>query len=276
MIATKGSTLVFDAGAVAAIRGYRAETETDAEQETITEQEGNTDNIENIENDEQAERKSGIRTGDTGEKTSHEQVFIPEKKPVYHFFKRAFDIVSSFCGIVVLSPVFLAVAVYIMICDFGNPFYTQKRIGKNGKPFNIVKFRTMYKDADKRKAELLSQNESDGIHFKMHDDPRIFKGGKVIRACSLDELPQLFNVLIGDMSVVGPRPFVASEQEQLPTDRLFVKPGITCFWQITFTENMPIEEQLELDYKYIRERSFLLDLKLIFLTLASVVRRKNS
>lgn len=267
--------MVLDAGTVSMLRGYNAEVDTVSEKEPVREKEEITENIENIENDTKARAVSGKSIG-TGTETSSEQVFIPERKPVYQFFKRAFDIVASFCGIVVLSPVFLIVAIYIMICDFGNPFYTQKRIGKDGKPFKIVKFRTMYKDADARKAELMSKNESDGVHFKIHDDPRIIKGGKPIRAASIDELPQLFNVLIGDMSLVGPRPFVEDEQAQLPPDRLFVKPGITSFWQITFTEDMPIDEQLELDYRYIRERSFLLDLKLIFLTFAHVFNKKNS
>ncbi|MGN0577044.1 MAG: sugar transferase [Ruminiclostridium sp.] len=200
---------------------------------------------------------------------------IPAKKPFYDFVKRAFDIVCSLLAVTVLLPVFAVICVIIMIDDFGNPFFVQDRVGKNGKVFRMIKFRTMYKNAEERKRELMELNESDGVHFKIKHDPRITRIGGFLRKTSIDELPQLFNILAGSMSIIGPRPFIISEQEQLSDDRLSVKPGLSCWWQLTDTGDMPIEEQLELDYRYIRERSFGVDLKIIFLTIASVFGRKN-
>lgn len=197
------------------------------------------------------------------------------KKPVYDFFKRAFDIVCSLFALIILSPVLLIVAVIIMIDDFGNPFFVQERIGKNLKPFKMIKFRSMYKDAEKRKAELMQHNEYADVHFKMENDPRITKVGNFIRKTSLDELPQLINIVKGDMSIIGPRPFIRVEQEQLPDERLLVKPGLSCYWQISDTAKMTNEEQLELDYKYIRERSFATDIKIIFMTVGVVLGSKN-
>lgn len=197
------------------------------------------------------------------------------KKPVYDFFKRAFDIVCSLFALIILSPVLLIVAVIIMIDDFGNPFFVQERIGKDLKPFKMIKFRSMYKDAEKRKAELMQHNEYADVHFKMENDPRITKVGNFIRKTSLDELPQLINIVKGDMSIIGPRPFIRVEQEQLPDERLLVKPGLSCYWQISDTAKMTNEEQLELDYKYIRERSFATDIKIIFMTVGVVLGSKN-
>lgn len=198
-----------------------------------------------------------------------------KSKGVYEFFKRAFDIVCSFLAFVVLSPVLLLVAVIIMIDDFGNPFFIQDRVGKNGQIFRMFKFRTMYKDAEARKCELIQDNESDGVHFKIKKDPRITRIGGFLRKTSIDELPQLLNVMAGHMSIIGPRPFIKSEQALLPDDRLAVRPGLSCYWQLENTCDMPIEEQLELDYKYIRERSFLTDIKIIFKTVIVVFKGKN-
>lgn len=200
---------------------------------------------------------------------------IPAQKPFYDFVKRVFDIVCSLLALTVFLPIFAVICVIIMIDDFGNPFFVQDRVGKNGKVFRMIKFRTMYKNAEERKRELMELNESDGVHFKIKHDPRITRIGGFLRKTSIDELPQLFNILAGSMSIIGPRPFIISEQEQLPDDRLSVKPGLSCWWQLTDTGNMPIEEQLELDYRYIRERSFGVDIKIIFLTIASVFGRKN-
>lgn len=197
------------------------------------------------------------------------------EKPLYDFFKRTFDIVCSLCALIILSPVLLIVAVIIMIDDFGNPFFVQERIGKDLKPFKMIKFRSMYKDAEKRKAELMQHNEYSDVHFKMENDPRITKAGNFIRKTSLDELPQLINIVKGDMSIIGPRPFIRVEQEQLPDERLLVKPGLSCYWQIADTAKMTNEEQLELDYKYIRERSFATDIKIIFMTVGVVLGSKN-
>ena len=197
------------------------------------------------------------------------------KKPVYDFFKRTFDIFISLICLTVGLPVYLIICIAIMIDDFGNPFFIQERVGKNGKVFKMYKFRTMYKDAEKRKVELLAQNECNDVHFKMENDPRITRVGKILRKTSLDETLQAVNLLVGTMTIIGPRPFVPSEQSRLPYNRLAVKPGLSCYWQITETTKMPIEDQLELDYKYIRERSLLTDIKLVFKTIVVVFRGKN-
>lgn len=132
----------------------------------------------------------------------------------------------------------------------------------------------MYRDADSHKSELKNECESD-IHFKIKNDPRITKVGRFLRATSLDETPQVINVLLNHMSIVGPRAYIMSEQAQLPDDRLRVKPGLTCYWQITDTTKMSYEEQLELDYKYIRERGIVTDWKIIWHTLEYIVHHSN-
>lgn len=198
-----------------------------------------------------------------------------KEKPVYDFFKRAFDIVCSLLALIVLSPVFLITIIAIVADDFGNPFFVQERIGKDNKPFRMYKFRSMRLNAEKELAELMKYNEYSDVHFKMDKDPRITRVGKIIRKISIDELPQLVNVLKGDMSIIGPRPFIRSEQEHLPSDRLVVKPGLSCYWQVTNTIKMSNEDQLELDYKYIRERAFLTDIKIIFLTVKTIFGGKN-
>ncbi len=198
-----------------------------------------------------------------------------KSKPVYGFFKRVTDIVLSFLGITVLLPFHILVMLVIVVDDWGNPFFVQNRVGKNGKVFKMVKFRTMYKNANEMKISLQEQNECSEVHFKMKNDPRLTRVGRFIRRTSIDELPQLLNVLKGDMSIIGPRPFVECEQEQLPSDRLLVKPGLSCYWQCTDTTKMPIQEQLELDYRYIRERSFITDIKIVFMTVAVVMGMKN-
>lgn len=198
-----------------------------------------------------------------------------QSRPVYDFVKRLFDIVVSVICLTVGLPFYLIIAIAIMIDDFGNPFFTQERVGRKGKIFKMVKFRTMRVDADGLKQDLIDQNECDGVHFKVKDDPRITKVGRFLRKTSLDETPQALNLLTGSMSVIGPRPFVKSEQDQLPEDRLLIKPGLSCYWQITDTTKMSDEEQLELDYKYIQERSIKTDLKLIGKTIVMVFKGKN-
>lgn len=198
-----------------------------------------------------------------------------DDKKVYGFVKRAFDITASLFALIVLSPLFLIVMLLIFVTDPGNPFFVQQRVGKDGKIFNIYKFRSMHKDAEKRKKDLLIHNEADGPTFKIENDPRITKIGSFIRKTSIDELPQLVNILKGEMSVIGPRPFVPSEQEKLPDQRLLVKPGLSCYWQIGGKNSLTVEEQLELDFKYIEDRSVATDLKIIFKTFAIVLRNDN-
>ena len=203
---------------------------------------------------------------------------IYRKKPVYDFLKRAFDIICSFIALVILLPVFLIISIIVSCGDRqGKPFFVQKRCGKNGREFKFYKFRTMCVNAEQQLESLKSRNEMDGPVFKIQDDPRITKAGKILRATGLDELPQLFNILKGDMSIVGPRPPLPNEvAEYSETDRirLAVKPGLTCYWQIQPNRNsISFDEWMELDRKYIAERSPWLDIKLIFMTVATVIRR---
>lgn len=206
-----------------------------------------------------------------------EAIYTPiyTPKPIFDFFKRVFDVFASLICIVVGLPVYLIIAAVIIIDDPGNPFFAQERVGLNGKHYMCLKWRSMYMDAEARKAELAQQNEYDSVHFKMANDPRITRVGHFLRKTSLDETAQFLNILFNDMSFIGPRPFVVKEQEQLPSERLAVKPGLSCYWQITDTTKMSTEEQLELDYKYIRERSVSTDLSLIFKTIMVVFKGKN-
>lgn len=206
-----------------------------------------------------------------------EAIYTPiyTPKPIFDFFKRVFDVFVSLICIVVGLPVYLIIAAVIIIDDPGNPFFAQERVGLNGKHYMCLKWRSMYMDAEARKAELAQQNEYDSVHFKMANDPRITRVGHFLRKTSLDETAQFLNILFNDMSFIGPRPFVVKEQDQLPSERLAVKPGLSCYWQITDTTKMSTEEQLELDYKYIRERSVSTDLSLIFKTIMVVFKGKN-
>lgn len=204
-----------------------------------------------------------------------QQDLICESKPIYDFFKRVFDLVIGLACLTLGLPILLVIAIAIMIDDFGSPFFVQERVGKNGKIFKMVKFRSMYKNADRIKVDLENENEYTDVHFKIKHDPRITRVGRFLRDTSLDETLQCVNLLLGNMSVVGPRPFVESEQKQLPSDRLSIKPGITCYWQLADTVKMPIQDQLELDYRYMRERSFKTDWKLIIQTIGGVFKKSN-
>ena len=198
------------------------------------------------------------------------------KKPVYDAVKRVFDIFFSVLALTVLSPLMLAVMIMIMLDDFGSPVYTQDRVGKDGKIFKIYKFRSMYKKADKKRDELLDRDESNGANFKIKDDPRITRIGHFIRKTSIDELPQLVNILKGEMSIIGPRPFIPREQERLPEDRLLVNPGLSCYWQVGGKNSLTKEEQIELDRRYIRERSIAVDIKIIIKTILFVLKPGNN
>lgn len=198
------------------------------------------------------------------------------RRPVYSFFRRFQDIFFSLLAIIVLSPLLIITALAVVIDDpKGGPIFSQIRIGKNGKQFKVYKFRSMCVDAEAKLKDLLSKNEMEGPAFKIKDDPRITKVGKFIRKCSIDELPQLFNILKGDMSIVGPRPPLPREVEMY-TDyqkqRLLITPGLTCYWQIQPHRNdISFEEWVEMDLKYIRERSFFGDWKIIFQTAIAVL-----
>lgn len=199
------------------------------------------------------------------------------EKPVFGFFKRLGDVFLSLISLIVLSPVFLVFSVVIFIKDPGSPFFSQNRVGKDGKIFRMYKFRSMYKDAEERKAELMELNEDKGAFFKINDDPRILgKIGKFIRKSSIDELPQLINILKGDMSIVGPRPFIPEEQERLPEERLLVRPGLSCYWQINGKNSLSASMSNYYDLKYIMDRSVVTDIKIIIKTFAVVFTSSNS
>ena len=194
-----------------------------------------------------------------------------ESKKIYLAFKRIFDICLSTVSIIILFIPSLILS-FLLFCDdpHGSPIFVQTRIGKNGKKFKFYKFRSMVVGAEEMLDDLLEYNEADGNAFKMKDDPRITRIGRFIRKTSIDELPQLINILKGDMSFVGPRPPIPREVDNY-TDyqkqRLSVTPGLTCYWQTTPNRNdMPFDEWVALDLKYIENRSALVDLKLIFKT----------
>ena len=193
---------------------------------------------------------------------------------VYHTVKRGFDILASGVALVLLSPLFGVLTVKIKKEDGGPAFYSQTRIGKNGKPFKMWKFRSMVVNADQMIDQLEDQNEINGAMFKIKDDPRITKIGHIIRKYSLDELPQLWNVLIGDMSLVGPRPPLPSEVEEY-TDydkqRLLVMPGCTGLWQVTKRNEADFDEMVWLDIVYINHSGLWEDFKLIIKTIGVVV-----
>ncbi len=193
----------------------------------------------------------------------------------YFIIKRIFDIVSSACALVVLSPVFLITAIAIKCENDGPVVFSQERVGKDGKHFKMYKFRSMYTDAEERLKDLQEQNEADGPVFKIKNDPRITKVGHFIRKYSIDELMQLFNVFKGDMSVIGPRPALpkeVAEYDEYAKQRLLVKPGLSCYWQISGRSNIGFDEWMELDVKYINEMSFLTDIKIILKTIPAVLK----
>ena len=203
-----------------------------------------------------------------------------KKKKLYWFGRRFQDIFFSGLAMIVLFPVMVLTALVVFIDDpHGSPIFCQIRCGRNNKPFKMYKFRSMYYDAEERLKELIKRNEMDGPAFKMKDDPRITRVGKFIRKTSIDELPQLWNILKGDMSIVGPRPALPREVEQyneLQMQRMYVQPGLTCYWQIQPNRNeISFDDWMALDLKYIEERSFRVDWKIIFLTLKAVICKQG-
>lgn len=204
----------------------------------------------------------------------------PASKPVYEVCKRIFDLVMSTLALILLSPVFLATAIAIKLEDGGKVFYCQTRLTKDCKEFKMFKFRSMYPDADKRLEELLQYNEMEGPAFKMQNDPRITKVGHFIRRKSIDELPQLLNIIKGDMSIIGPRPPLPREVEQYTPyqlHRLDVKTGLACYHECQGrSDDKNFDSWVESDLKYIRERSMLTDLKVIFWTIRVVLTGKGA
>ena len=198
----------------------------------------------------------------------------------YSVTKRLIDIVGSLCGIILLSPLFLIVAILIKLEDpKGIVFFAQERNGRYPKTFKMYKFRSMVHNAEDLLKDLMDRNEQTGPVFKINDDPRITKVGKFIRKTSIDELPQLFNVLKGDMSLVGPRPPIPHEVDQYNSyqmQRLAVKPGLTCIWQVSGRNNIGFDEWVEMDIEYIKTRNLWLDIKLIFKTVGVLFGDDNA
>ena len=198
----------------------------------------------------------------------------------YWFWRRTQDIIFSFLALLLLWPFMLLVALIIFIDDpHGSPIFSQVRVGRDGKQFKMYKFRSMYVDAEERLNELLKDNEMDGVAFKMKDDPRITHLGRFLRQVSIDELPQLWNILKGDMSIVGPRPALPREVEQYTErqmQRLYVTPGLTCYWQIQPKRNdISFEDWMALDLQYIQDRSFRVDWMIIFKTVRAVLNHEG-
>jgi lipopolysaccharide/colanic/teichoic acid biosynthesis glycosyltransferase len=189
--------------------------------------------------------------------------------------KRLIDVVCSLMAIILFMPFFILVSVCIVIEDGWPVLYVQQRVGINGRIFNFYKFRSMRRGADRLKEQLIAQNESsDGVIFKMKNDPRVTRTGRILRRFSIDETPQFFNVLVGDLSLVGPRPPLPSEVAQYTLEerkRLHVKPGLTCLWQIGGRSDIPFAQQVRLDMEYIHSRGIWQDICIMLKTIPAVL-----
>lgn len=223
-------------------------------------------------------------TADSGFSRYNNTVFFPshlvvdtkrtalKEKKFYLFCKRVIDLVGSLLGLVLLSPVFLIVAIAIKLDSEGPVFYSQTRIGRQCAPFTMYKFRSMCQGADQRLKSLQNLNEREGPAFKIANDPRVTRVGRVLRAMCIDELPQLVNVIKGDMSLVGPRPPLPNEVARYTSQhmkRLAVRPGLTCYWQIS-DRKMSFDEWVQSDLRYIKERCVGIDFQILLKTLLVV------
>lgn len=199
---------------------------------------------------------------------------------VYLFMKRMLDLLGSFIGLIILCPLFAVIGLLIKIeAPQGSVFFRQVRVGQNGKEFHMYKFRSMVANAEDLLEQLIDQNEVNGNMFKMKNDPRITRIGKFIRKTSLDELPQLWNVFRGEMSLVGPRPALPREVKNYTSydrQRLQMIPGCTGLWQVSGRNSVGFEEMVELDLTYARERSMMVDIKIIFRTFKVLVGSKDA
>ncbi|MHB9941086.1 multidrug MFS transporter [Clostridium sporogenes] len=201
------------------------------------------------------------------------------KTMMYFAIKRIIDLLGAIIGLILLSPILIIIAIAIKLDSKGPVFFIQERVGKDGQIFNMYKFRSMVIDAEDKLSKLKDKNEMSGPMFKMKDDPRITKVGKFIRKTSIDELPQLFNVLKGEMSLVGPRPNLPREVIKFTDyqkNKLLGKPGLTCYWQVMGRNKIDFEEWIELDIKYIRERNTWTDIKLILKTIGVLFGDENA
>ena len=204
-----------------------------------------------------------------------------KNKPIYDFFKRTLDIFCSGLAIILLSPLLTVIAILIKLTSKGPVIYKSVRYTKNGKPFMFLKFRTMVQNAEDMHEELMEYDDgnSNGVRLKIKNDPRITKVGKFIRKTSIDELPQLFNIFGGSMSIVGPRPAIEEEIDKYgdkEMQRMLVKGGLTCIWQCSGRSNVSFEEQINMDISYIEHRGFFYDIWLILKTIPAVLFAKGA
>ena len=226
---------------------------------------------------------AGNKTTVNGSMNYYVQESPSVKRRCYAFVKRMFDIVASAAALIILSPIMLIAAMLVYVDDPGKVFYGHVRIGKNGKPFKMWKFRSMYMNADKM-IDLLTPEQAKQYYteFKIDNDPRITKIGNFLRKTSLDELPQLFNVLCNDMSLVGPRPLIESEiqtyYEETHDVLLAVKPGVTGYWQAYARNNATYQsgERQKMEMYYVRNASLWLDIKILFKTVESVLKKSGA
>lgn len=206
---------------------------------------------------------------DVIEKKRNKYIYVNDKKG-YLFFKRVIDILGSIVGLILFLPISFLISIAIKIEDpKGKILFCQERVGINNKTFKMYKFRSMVSNAEELLKDISELNEMDGPVFKIKEDPRITKVGKFIRKTSLDEIPQFFNILKGDMTLVGPRPPLVCEVDNYgdyEMQRLTVKPGLTCYWQIGGRNSIDFKKWVELDLKYIEERNIFVDIKIIFKT----------
>ncbi|WP_212902313.1 sugar transferase [Clostridium polyendosporum] len=207
------------------------------------------------------------------------QVTRVKERTAYLFLKKLIDLIGAICGLIITTPILIVTVIAIRIESKGPILFKQERIGQDGRRFNMYKFRSMVINAEELKDKFIEKNEMSGPMFKIKDDPRITKVGKFIRKTSIDELPQLINILKGEMSLVGPRPSLPKEVDQFQLwmlERLDVKPGLTCYWQVSGRNNIDFEDWMKLDIKYVRERNTWIDIKLIFKTIGVLFGDDNA
>ena len=234
---------------------------------------------ENVMLDTNVMEKTVSHVGELNSDRYHIQAVYQKKNPAYLKLKRGMDILLSAAALVFLAPVFLFTALAIKLEDGGPVLFCQYRAGKDMKPFKIYKFRSMLVNADAKMPEMMKDNEQTGHAFKIKDDPRITRVGKFIRKFSIDELPQLINVIKGDMSIVGPRPILTFQMEECSgyeRQRLVVQPGLTCYWQIGGRANIGWKEWIEMDLDYIEDMSLWTDIKIIARTVPAVFDREGA
>lgn len=225
------------------------------------------------------ERNGGTQRGDAEAASDDPAGWVREDPLGYALIKRAFDLFVGCVIVVLLLPVIPAIAIMIKLDSPGPVFFKQDRVGRFGRVFKFYKFRSMFRGSENRKSEVESLNEQEGPIFKIRSDPRVTSVGRFLRQSSLDEIPQILNVLKGDMSLVGPRPHIPSEVEQYEgwqRARLRVKPGITCLWQISGRSQISFDEWMQLDIRYVRERSVLADLRILIKTIPAVMARRGA